>query len=191
MYGNLGESGLAAENIKKAYELKDRASELEQLHISAAYFQTVTGNLEKSMQTAQIARQTYPRDGIAANGLGVDYELLGETDNAIQQFSDAIRLNPKDTLDLGNLSYCYLTLDRLDEARATVERAPGGDKNPEFLRILYQVSFLHLGLARTYALEGEKDKARTACQDFLALWEHADPDVPILKQAKAEYAELK
>lgn len=49
----------------------------------------------------------------------------------------------------------------------------------------------HLGLARAYAMEGEKDKARTTYQDFLALWEHADPDVPMVKQAKAEYAELK
>lgn len=49
----------------------------------------------------------------------------------------------------------------------------------------------HLGLARAYALSGDKPQARTAYQDFLALWKEADPDVPILKQAKAEYAKLK
>ena len=71
----------------------------------------------------------------------------------------------------------------------------------------------HLGLGRAYALQagaGEGSlpasaghaqgaplqpdalaKARTAYQDFLALWKGADPDVPILKQAKAEYAQLK
>ena len=48
----------------------------------------------------------------------------------------------------------------------------------------------HLGLARAYALRGEKAKSRTAYQDFLALWKDADPDIPILKQAKAEYAKL-
>jgi tetratricopeptide (TPR) repeat protein len=47
-----------------------------------------------------------------------------------------------------------------------------------------------LGLARAYALEGDKDKSRTAYQDFLGLWKNADPDVPVLKEAKAEYAKL-
>jgi eukaryotic-like serine/threonine-protein kinase len=45
-----------------------------------------------------------------------------------------------------------------------------------------------LGLARAYASQGNGSKARTAYQDFFALWKDADPDIPILKQAKAEYA---
>jgi hypothetical protein len=48
----------------------------------------------------------------------------------------------------------------------------------------------HLGLARAYALQGQTAKARTAYQDFGALWKDADPDIPILKQAKSEYAKL-
>jgi hypothetical protein len=48
-----------------------------------------------------------------------------------------------------------------------------------------------LGLARAYVLEGERAKARAAYEDFLALWKHADADVPILKQANAEYSGLK
>ncbi len=48
----------------------------------------------------------------------------------------------------------------------------------------------HLGLARAYALSGDTTKARTNYQDFLALWKDADPTVPILQQAKSEYAKL-
>jgi eukaryotic-like serine/threonine-protein kinase len=48
----------------------------------------------------------------------------------------------------------------------------------------------HLGLSRAYVLEGDTAKARKAYQDFLTLWKDADPDIPILKQAKAEYAKL-
>jgi tetratricopeptide (TPR) repeat protein len=48
----------------------------------------------------------------------------------------------------------------------------------------------HLGLARGLVLAGDKDKGRKAYQDFLALWKDADPDLPVLKEAKAEYAEL-
>ena len=48
----------------------------------------------------------------------------------------------------------------------------------------------HLGLGRAYAMAGDNTKARAAYQDFLALWKDADPDVPILQQAKSEYAAL-
>jgi ATP/maltotriose-dependent transcriptional regulator MalT len=48
----------------------------------------------------------------------------------------------------------------------------------------------HLGLARAYALSGDTAKARAAYQDFLTLWKDADPEIPILQQAKAEYAKL-
>jgi len=48
----------------------------------------------------------------------------------------------------------------------------------------------HLQLGRAYALSGDETKARSAYQDFLSLWKDADPNIPILKQAKAEYAKL-
>ncbi len=51
-------------------------------------------------------------------------------------------------------------------------------------------ALVHLQLGRAYALQGDTEKARTTYQDFLALWKNADPDIPILKQAKAEYARL-
>lgn len=47
-----------------------------------------------------------------------------------------------------------------------------------------------LGLARAYAMQGDSAKAHAAYQDFLTLWKNADPDIPILKQAQAEYAKL-
>ena len=48
----------------------------------------------------------------------------------------------------------------------------------------------HLELGRAYAMTGEQSRAKTAYQNFLALWKEADPDIPILKEAKAEYAKL-
>jgi serine/threonine protein kinase/tetratricopeptide (TPR) repeat protein len=52
-------------------------------------------------------------------------------------------------------------------------------------------SLAHLQLARAYAVSGDTAKAKTAYQDFLTLWKDADPDIPILKEAKAEYANLR
>jgi len=51
-------------------------------------------------------------------------------------------------------------------------------------------SLARLQLGRAYALQGNISKARASYQDFLSLWKDADPDIPILKQAKAEYAKL-
>ena len=48
----------------------------------------------------------------------------------------------------------------------------------------------HLQLGRTHATQADTAKAKTAYQDFLTLWKDADPDIPILKQAKAKYAKL-
>jgi eukaryotic-like serine/threonine-protein kinase len=52
-------------------------------------------------------------------------------------------------------------------------------------------SLARLGVGRAYALQGDTPKARAAYQDFFALWKDADPDVPVLKAAKAEYEKLK
>ena len=51
-------------------------------------------------------------------------------------------------------------------------------------------SLAKLGLGRAYAMAGDSAKARAAYQDFFALWKDADADVPVLKEAKAEYAKL-
>jgi tetratricopeptide (TPR) repeat protein len=51
-------------------------------------------------------------------------------------------------------------------------------------------ALVHLQLGRAYVLSGYKIKAKAAYQDFLTLWKDADPNIPILKQASAEYAKL-
>jgi len=51
-------------------------------------------------------------------------------------------------------------------------------------------SLAHLQIGRAYAMAGDTAKAKNAYQDFLTLWKDADPDIPILKEAKAEYAKL-
>jgi hypothetical protein len=48
----------------------------------------------------------------------------------------------------------------------------------------------HLQIGRAYAMAGNTAKAKAAYQDFFALWKDADPDVPVLNEAKAEYAKL-
>jgi Tfp pilus assembly protein PilF len=58
------EPGLAAEHLRKAYELRDRASEAERLNITANYYTFVTGEVEKGIKTFQSWAQAYPRDAM-------------------------------------------------------------------------------------------------------------------------------
>jgi hypothetical protein len=51
-------------------------------------------------------------------------------------------------------------------------------------------SLAQLGLARSYALAGDSTKAKVAYQAFFGLWKDADPEIPILKESKTEYAKL-
>ena len=83
--------------------------------------------------------------------------------------------------------------------QAYLKAKQGKEAAAEFQRILDQrgvcvasafCSLSHLQLGRARAMSGDNAGARTAYQDFFALWKDADPDVPILKEAKAEYAKL-
>jgi Tfp pilus assembly protein PilF len=76
----------------------------------------------------------------------------------------------------------------------------GSEAAAEFQKILHHRGVVqnapigalaHLGLARAYALQGNPAKSRAAYNDFLTLWKDADPDIPILLEAKAEYAKLR
>jgi len=86
-----------------------------------------------------------------------------------------------------------------ERGRAYLQAGNGSAAAAEFQKVIDRPGYLlnsplgplaKLGLARALALAGEKDKSRAAYQDFLAIWKNADPDVPVLREAKAEYAKL-
>jgi hypothetical protein len=62
--------------------------------------------------------------------------------------------------------------------------------HPRIVQNFVLSSLARLQLARAYAVSGDTAKAKTSCQDFLALWKDADPNVPVLIEAKAEYGKL-
>ena len=83
--------------------------------------------------------------------------------------------------------------------RVYLERGNGIAAAAEFQKILQHPGLVlpsplgaltHLGLARAYGLNGYSDRNRAEYQDFFALWKDADPDIPILQQARAEYSKL-
>ncbi len=141
-YSNLGESARAAENIRKAYELRERVSELEKFYIVSHYEQYVTGNLEATRKTYELWVQTYPRDDTPTANLGAIYEFLGDYDKNLAASQEALKLSP-DGLSYSNLVLSYLQVNRLDEARATAQEAQAHNlDNPANHQSLYLIDFL-------------------------------------------------
>ena len=122
-YSNLGESGLASENLQKAYDLRERATELEKYRISSAYYGFSTGEVEKSDQIYEQWAQAYPRDSIPPADLAVNLISLGQYEKAVAETLESIRLDPDSVTGYGNLVGMYAALNRLDEAKSTYEQA--------------------------------------------------------------------
>jgi tetratricopeptide (TPR) repeat protein len=147
-YHHLGETSLAAENTRKAYELRERVTEREKFYVESHYHGYVTGDLEKGRQVYELWAQTYPRDDLPTFNLGGTYWLLGQYDKSLAQFREGLRLDPGSGLSYANLASAYLYLDRMKEARATVEDALSKNVDSSNMRFsLYQVAFLQNDLA--------------------------------------------
>ena len=142
-YGNLGQTARAAENTRKAYELRERVSEREKLYITSHYEDYVTGNIEAARKAYELWAQTYPRDAIPPGNLASIYGALGDYDKALAANQESLKLSPGSGLGYTNLVTGYLTVNRLDEARATAQDAQAHNlDNPANHQLLYTIDFL-------------------------------------------------
>lgn len=123
------------------------------------------------------------------------YIHLNQPDKAVEalEIAHTYELGEPDPMGPGTLYPAYV------RGEAYLRLKEGDKAAAEFQKLLehrgcvlnYPLGALaHLELGRAYALSGNKDKARAAYQDFLTLWKDADPDIPILQQAKTEYSSL-
>ncbi|HEY0703401.1 MAG TPA: protein kinase [Candidatus Acidoferrales bacterium] len=115
------------------------------------------------------------------------------------------RNNPAKAIDLLQAALTYDLaarkglLSSYQRGRAYLAAHRGAESAAEFQKLLdhsgvvlnsFTGALARLGIARAYAAQGDSAKARVAYQNFFALWKDADPDIPLLKQAKSEYAKL-
>ena len=119
VYNNLGQTELSEQNRQKAFELRDRASEREKLYIMSHYYAD-SGQLDKGITAYELYCQTYPRDSTPFNNLAVIYNQLGQFDNGLQNAKHAMELDPDMLNAYGQVASAYAGLNRIDEARATI-----------------------------------------------------------------------
>ena len=196
------------ESAREEYALALKSSQSTNILVVAARIMALSGSAREALALASKLQKSAPADQMLNSVELPLIEALAEPDpqKAIQL------LEPTRTYELGHLDVVYFR--GLNDLRAGAPL----EAIAEFQQVLARPAFnptsysrlaagryveplARLGFARAYALQARsaqgadadvaRAKARTAYQDFLALWKDADPDIPILHQAKEEYAKLK
>ena len=165
-YNNLGESTLAAENTKKSFDLREKVSEQEKYYIESHYYHFVSGDLEKARKVYELWAQTYPRDFVPVNNLGIIYRSLGNFEKSLSEAQERRRLDPASGPGYTNEIAADLSLNRLEEAGAMSRQAEARKLESPSLRIyMYQIAFLQndpAGMAEQAAWFANKPDAEDA-----------------------------
>ncbi|HXX17595.1 MAG TPA: protein kinase [Candidatus Eremiobacteraceae bacterium] len=149
-YFSLSQTGRASEYLRKAFELRDHASEREKLALTATYYLNVTGELEKAAQVFQEEIQSYPKTSSAYLNLGVVYAEQGQYEKSRELTLQALQLNSENVAPYDNLGECYLALQRFDDARQTIRQAQAKRLDDYITRLaLYTLGFLSSDSAAT------------------------------------------
>ena len=142
-YFGLAQLGRADEYYAKAYQLSEHTSERERLTITAGYYSSVTGELDKSAQVYQQCIEGYPRDYRAHLDLASVYAEQGQSEKAADRYRQSLRLAPDNSAPYADLTNALLALQRFDEARQMIQQAEARKLDePIFHNALYALAFL-------------------------------------------------
>jgi len=189
-YANLGQPGVAADYGRKAYTLRDRVSDREKFRISAFYFQYVTGEMDKAIESYELWAKSYPREMVPHGNLGSLYASVGQYDKAIAETETAQRLEPTIT-DYANLASNYISVNRMKDARLTLEEAQRNHFDGLFIRgDLYSLAFLdgdnaemERQVAWAAGRPGEEDQMLNTHADTQAYYGHMAKARDLARQA--------
>jgi len=123
-YHGIGDEQASRKNFARAFELKDsRLTQEENFLITATYYWTITGNLEKEYAVLVLYQQAYPRNVNAANLLGINYSERGRREEALQEFKWAIEHSPVPAVYYyANASQALMGLGRFDDAKKLLDQ---------------------------------------------------------------------
>ena len=187
-FGNLAKSKELIESSLATSQGKDTL-------ISAATVLAMTGDAARAQKIIDDLAKRYPEDTLLHQVYIPEVRALldlnrNQPASAVQALQTAtpyewgVQLAP---LPVYLRGLAYLAAKQGPEAAAEFQKMID---HRTVSPVAPEHSLAHVGLARAYVLQGDIAKARAAYQDFFALWKNADSDIPILKQARAEYAKL-
>jgi tetratricopeptide (TPR) repeat protein len=201
--------GLSAINCHTGEELNNQqveiASREEVLEALGTAAQNMREKLGESLATVQkfdmplAQATTVSLEALKAYSLAVSKWVKGDPSGAIPSLQKVVELDPNFAMAYLHLGHSYNLLGNRELSREMIRKAyelrgPARERESfEIVTNYHQIvttNLLQTVEGGAYAMQGDTAKAKTAYQDFLVLWKDADPDIPILKQAKAEYAKL-
>ena len=184
-------------NFSKAHEAAFSSAALARARTNlqnAALALAMSGDVPRAKAMVDDLARRFPSDTLLQNLVIPEFSALDALNRkAPEQAIDALRAAAAYDFSWGFPLPVYI------RAQAYLEAKRGPEAAAEFQKIIDhrglgstfpEHALAKLGLGRARAVAGDTAKAKAAYQDFIALWKDADPDVPILKQAKAEYARL-
>lgn len=123
VYSNTGQTSLAPDYAKRAFELRDRVSERERFFIAYRYYRDATQNYAEGLALSRTWTATYPREAFAFNSLGQSLLRFGQYEEALDPLRQAIRLDPMFEAPYANLAQSLLSLGRFDEMGEVLRQA--------------------------------------------------------------------
>ena len=165
---NIGNRNAAEEYLKKAYDLRERASEREKFYIAGHYYDVVTNDQEKAVELYQQWIGVYPRDNVPHDDLSLAYQALGEDEKALAAATDAVHVDPQDAYAYQNQMAAYVFLNRFDEAKAVAQSA---------ITQKHDTVSVHLALLALAAIQ--KDDAAFQAQLNWAAGRPVEPDIQL------------
>jgi Flp pilus assembly protein TadD/predicted Ser/Thr protein kinase len=187
LVGNLMEA-------KKAAFEASKMSARREVRGNAALTLALAGDTAAAQRLAADLKQHFPEDTLVhfCHLPAIQAALALHKENAQEAIDSLSATSSYDLMDQPQMIAVYVRGMAYLAAHQGAKAAAEFQKILDYPNIAFSGSraLANLGLGRAYALQGDTAKARKAYQDFLTLWKDADPDIPILKQAKAEYSEL-
>jgi DNA-binding winged helix-turn-helix (wHTH) protein/tetratricopeptide (TPR) repeat protein len=174
---SIGQSQEARASFARAFELKDRRlTQEENFETTALYYSAITGNLDKEVTVVLLYRQIYPRSVDAANLLGINYAMMGKTEEAVQEFQWAIAHSPVPSSTYNsNAGQALIILGRFDDAKKLLDQwREQGSLTPFQLMLRYRIAFIEHDTATMDRLAGE-----TSGED--APWVHLQTNLAFLR----------
>ncbi len=165
-YSNMGQQEAMLVNIRKAFELKDRASEREKLAITSDYYQYV-GQIDKAIEVYNQYKQVYPRDERPRVNVAVTYLSVGQFDKALENGLEAIQLSPEKYNGYAIAASAYASMNRLDDAKAILAAAQQRKLGTALIHL--QLGAIALAQGDTATMAREDALAKTSPQGELAI----------------------
>jgi serine/threonine protein kinase/tetratricopeptide (TPR) repeat protein len=142
-YINYDQSELGRAAIRRAYELRQRVSDRERLHIEALYYRDITGQLDKAEEAYQLREKIYPQDTSPRTGLMIVYNSLGQFDDSIREGEESVRIAPADAIPYLDLSSSYINANQFENAQRILDKGTALKVDDGvFVGFRYQLAFL-------------------------------------------------